>query len=109
MRLRRLGWNGGITLIGDEPRLPYHRLPLSKDYLRGAKEIGSFLLASEASYHKYSIELRLGEPVIGIAVDAINSPRDFVQGKKLILANALLDPEKAADSSIPLIDAAHAA
>ncbi len=25
IRLRRLGWDGQISLIGDEPHIPYHR------------------------------------------------------------------------------------
>lgn len=33
--LRREHWDGGIVLIGDEPELPYHRPPLSKDFLAG--------------------------------------------------------------------------
>ncbi len=36
-RLRKLGWQGSIKLIGDEQYLPYHRPPLSKDYLKGVK------------------------------------------------------------------------
>jgi 3-phenylpropionate/trans-cinnamate dioxygenase ferredoxin reductase component len=37
-----------------------------------------------------------------IAVDAVNSPRDFMQGKSLIAGRAILDPERAADVSVPL-------
>jgi 3-phenylpropionate/trans-cinnamate dioxygenase ferredoxin reductase component len=37
-----------------------------------------------------------------IAVDAVNSPRDFMQGKSLIAARAMLDPVRAADASAPL-------
>ena len=31
--LRQGGYEGKITVIGDEPDLPYHRPPLSKDFL----------------------------------------------------------------------------
>jgi 3-phenylpropionate/trans-cinnamate dioxygenase ferredoxin reductase subunit len=34
-KLRALGHDGAITLIGDEPVLPYQRPPLSKAYLLG--------------------------------------------------------------------------
>jgi 3-phenylpropionate/trans-cinnamate dioxygenase ferredoxin reductase subunit len=37
-----------------------------------------------------------------IAVDAVNSPRDFMQGKSLIAGRAILDPDRAADASVPL-------
>ncbi len=33
--LRREHSDGGIVMIGDEPELPYHRPPLSKEYLAG--------------------------------------------------------------------------
>lgn len=34
--LRRLGFDGTITLVGDEAHLPYQRPPLSKQFLSGA-------------------------------------------------------------------------
>ena len=33
--LRKAGWEGKITLIGDEENLPYQRPPLSKAYYSG--------------------------------------------------------------------------
>ena len=33
--LRQQGWQGDITLVGEEPVLPYQRPPLSKAYLAG--------------------------------------------------------------------------
>src|SRR4029450_9418452 len=34
--LRRLGFDGTITVVGDELHLPYQRPPLSKQFLEGA-------------------------------------------------------------------------
>jgi 3-phenylpropionate/trans-cinnamate dioxygenase ferredoxin reductase component len=34
-QLRAAGWDGGITVVGAEPHLPYNRPPLSKDVLAG--------------------------------------------------------------------------
>ncbi|MCH8550930.1 MAG: FAD-dependent oxidoreductase [Natronospirillum sp.] len=34
--LRQQGWDGPVTLLGEEPHTPYERPPLSKDYLTGA-------------------------------------------------------------------------
>jgi 3-phenylpropionate/trans-cinnamate dioxygenase ferredoxin reductase subunit len=39
-----------------------------------------------------------------IAVDAINSPRDFVQSKALIAAQSIIDPERLADTQVALKD-----
>ena len=33
--LRQEGWEGDILVIGDEPYLPYHRPPLSKNIFVG--------------------------------------------------------------------------
>ena len=33
--LRDRGFNGDLTLVGEEPRPPYERPPLSKAFLRG--------------------------------------------------------------------------
>jgi NADPH-dependent 2,4-dienoyl-CoA reductase/sulfur reductase-like enzyme len=38
VELRRQGWRGGITLLGDEPHPPYDRPPLSKAVLLGGRD-----------------------------------------------------------------------
>ncbi len=60
LRLRKLGWNGKITIVGEEPHLPYHRPPLSKDYLKGAKTENSMHLAAEVNYQNNNIDLCIG-------------------------------------------------
>lgn len=62
-RLRRLGWRGSISLIGEEAHLPYHRPPLSKDYLKGVKTKEGILLHAEAAYAKSDVDLMLGSRV----------------------------------------------
>jgi 3-phenylpropionate/trans-cinnamate dioxygenase ferredoxin reductase subunit len=42
--LRQAGYEGEITIIGDEPHIPYQRPPLSKQYLAG--EQGAWASAS---------------------------------------------------------------
>lgn len=59
-RLRRLGWEGDITLLGEEAALPYHRPPLSKDYLKGAKSRDGIVLHTESAYKKAGVMLRRG-------------------------------------------------
>ena len=46
--LRRRGFTGALTLVGDEPWLPYQRPPLSKKYLAGALERERLLIPSGA-------------------------------------------------------------
>ncbi len=40
--VRKSGWEGKIILLGDESYLPYHRPPLSKDFLAGKKTLTVF-------------------------------------------------------------------
>ncbi len=59
--LRRAGWPGQITLIGDELELPYQRPPLSKAYFKGELEFAKLLLKNEAFYDKAQVNVLLGK------------------------------------------------
>lgn len=65
-KLRGLGFDGQITLIGEEPSPPYQRPPLSKAYLMGEMEEERLWLRSNAFYAEQNITLRLGAKVGGI-------------------------------------------
>ncbi|MEI4232336.1 NAD(P)/FAD-dependent oxidoreductase [Roseovarius sp. D22-M7] len=65
-RLRDAGYDGGITLVGDEPVPPYQRPPLSKKYLLGEMTAERLYLRPERYYTEAGIDLRLGTPVTGI-------------------------------------------
>ncbi len=67
--LRRKGWEGEITLIGDEPSLPYHRPPLSKGYYKGDVVEEKLLIKGESVYQKAKVNLRLGTRAISIDRD----------------------------------------
>lgn len=64
--LRQQGWQGHISIIGDEPYLPYHRPPLSKDYLSGAKTLEDIFIRQQAFYEKADVDFILGVKVTGI-------------------------------------------
>ncbi|MFC7341376.1 NAD(P)/FAD-dependent oxidoreductase [Saccharopolyspora griseoalba] len=61
--LRAQGFDGRITLIGDEQHRPYERPPLSKDYLLGSSEFDDAYVHSPEWYEQNSVELRLGTRV----------------------------------------------
>ncbi|MEY3532981.1 MAG: hypothetical protein RI979_1005, partial [Pseudomonadota bacterium] len=65
-KLRGLGFDGQITLIGEEPAPPYQRPPLSKAYLMGEMEEERLWLRSNAFYAEQNITLRLSAKVGGI-------------------------------------------
>ena len=65
-RLRSRGFDGSITLIGDEPALPYQRPPLSKAYLLGEMERDRLLLRPSGYYAENGIGVRIGSPATAI-------------------------------------------
>lgn len=65
-RLRSGGHAGPITLIGEEPILPYQRPPLSKGYLLGEMGADRLTLRSADFYAEHNIALRLRAPVSAI-------------------------------------------
>jgi 3-phenylpropionate/trans-cinnamate dioxygenase ferredoxin reductase subunit len=65
-RLRAKGFDGQITLIGEEPFPPYQRPPLSKAYLLGKMERDRLYLRPESFYAEQEITLKLGTPVTAI-------------------------------------------
>jgi 3-phenylpropionate/trans-cinnamate dioxygenase ferredoxin reductase subunit len=64
--LRARGYDGAITLIGDEPHLPYDRPPLSKDYLQGKAGLDTVTLHPEEWYAENSVTLMRGTHVTAI-------------------------------------------
>jgi 3-phenylpropionate/trans-cinnamate dioxygenase ferredoxin reductase subunit len=65
-RLRTQGFDGAITLIGDEPVPPYQRPPLSKKYLLGEMALERLFLRPESAYAEAGIDLRTGTRVTAI-------------------------------------------
>ena len=59
-RLRARGFDGRITLVGEEPVPPYQRPPLSKAYLLGEMEQTRLFLRPESYYTDQDIALRTG-------------------------------------------------
>lgn len=64
--LRRAGFDGAITLIGDESRLPYDRPPLSKQLLAGHWTPSRLALRPDADIDALELELRLGVQATGL-------------------------------------------
>ena len=69
-KLRDLGFDGRITLVGEEPVPPYQRPPLSKGYMLGNMALDRMFLRPAAFYADRDITLRLGARAIAIDPDA---------------------------------------
>lgn len=86
--LRKDGYDGRIALFGDEPRLPYLRPPLSKDYLRGESELENVLVHPQQWYDENRIDVRLSTPVRAIESAARNVVLDH--GRRVAYDRLLL-------------------
>lgn len=68
--LRREGYDGTITLVGDEPHTPYDRPPLSKQILAGQWEPDRVALRTPAELGPLDLDLRLGVAATGLDLAA---------------------------------------
>ena len=72
--LRQQGWQGRIIVIGAEASIPYHRPPLSKDYLAGAKTLDEILIRPAKVYEKSEVEF-----ILNTSVESIDRDRRTVR------------------------------
>ena len=68
MQLRREGWSHEIVLISDDVQLPYHRPPLSKDFLNSKKDLDQIHLRPKKAFEDNNIDLRLGNEVTAVDI-----------------------------------------
>ncbi|WP_369230820.1 NAD(P)/FAD-dependent oxidoreductase [Streptomyces sp. R21] len=64
--LRRKGYEGRITVLGDEPHAPYDRPPLSKQVLSGAWEPDRAALRAQDVLDGLDAEFVLGDPAVSL-------------------------------------------
>jgi 3-phenylpropionate/trans-cinnamate dioxygenase ferredoxin reductase subunit len=64
--LRRLGFAGPLTLLGDEDSLPYDRPPLSKQVLTGERGADAVYLTTEQEVADLAIDFRRGVRVTSV-------------------------------------------
>ena len=81
--LRRDGFNGAVSLIGDESHAPYDRPPLSKKYLAGGVERHRLDLSGAEKLADLDLDIRLGQRATGLdlaartlEVDGVAEPFD---------------------------------
>lgn len=78
--LRHHGFAGAVTIVGEEPDLPYQRPPLSKEFLKNPLD-SSLPLKGEAFYSQNNIELRLG--VVAERIDRALKQLVLTTGERL--------------------------
>ena len=86
-KLRDEGYDGSITLIGDEPSPPYERPPLSKEFLRGERDDHA-PVRHDGWYAERDVELVTDTHVerVDIGARQVQTPRGAIVYDELILA-----------------------
>lgn len=87
--LRARGFDGCLTLIGEETSLPYERPALSKQLLAGKRSPEQLLLRQPEFFHEQQIELVLGRRVEKVSPErrtVLLSDRSELRWDALVLA-----------------------
>ena len=79
--LRQSGWGGDITVISEEPYMPYQRPPLSKAYLAGDSSDDKLALRAPAVYEKLNVNFKLG--LVVNAIDTNNKTVELNNGETI--------------------------
>ncbi len=101
-RLRQAGFEGEITLIGEEPLAPYQRPPLSKAYLKGDIDIDRLMLRPASIYADERIALLTKTRAVWI--DRANR-KVRVEGGRELPYDALVLATGAKPRKLPLVGA----
>lgn len=90
--LRKFGYEGSITIIGEESHPPYQRPPLSKDYLLGKTQLDRVHLKKETFYEENKIELIINTRVESIDIKrktvSLSNKENLDYGKLIIAAGS---------------------
>ncbi len=101
-RLRQAGFDGDITLIGEEPAAPYQRPPLSKAYLKGEYDMDRLLLRPASVYAEENITLLTS--LRAVWIDRANK-KVRVEGGRELPYDVLVLATGAKPRKLPLVGA----
>lgn len=104
--LRQLGYEGRVTMIGEEPHAPYDRPPLSKQILSGKWGIEKATLATPEKIERARATFLLGRRAVGFDLGAMSVRLDddtLVAGTHIVIATGTKARSLSYDSSGPLL------
>lgn len=108
-RLRALGFDGSVELIGEEPEPPYQRPLLSKKYLLGEADDTDLHLKNPEQYREQNIHLRQPCTVVEINADRRTirlSDGSSLSYRYLVLATGCR-PRLPDDGQVPQVGTVH--
>ena len=104
--LRQLGYEGRVSLIGDEIHAPYDRPPLSKQILSGKWGLEKATLATPEKIERANATFLLGRRAVGLDLDTMSVRLDddtVVAGTHIVIATGTTARPLSYDSSGPLL------
>src|SRR6204780_2177835 len=87
--LREEGFKGRVTVIGQEPGVPFGRPPLSKTYLRSEEDLAGWYVRPAGWYEEHDEDRLVGSTVAGIDTGAHTvrlSSGQELQYRKVLIA-----------------------
>lgn len=104
--LREQGYDGSLTLVADEPDLPYERPPLSKDFLQGKAGFDAAVVHPAEWYDENNIDLRTS--TAAMSIDRSGQSVHLADGTELGYDRVLLATgARPKRLGVPGADAAH--
>jgi 3-phenylpropionate/trans-cinnamate dioxygenase ferredoxin reductase subunit len=94
--LRERGFEGRITLLGEEAHAPYDRPPLSKQFLAGEWDLDRVVLAAPDRLASLELELRLGPSHRAIQLDLAARRLSLASGESVSFDGLVLATGSAA-------------
>ncbi|HUP90792.1 MAG TPA: FAD-dependent oxidoreductase [Solimonas sp.] len=79
--VRQLGYAGRLTIVSDEPHLPYKRPPLSKGFLAGSVAQDALYVMPKATLDKHGIEF-IG-PAAATRIDRAAHELELADGRRI--------------------------
>ncbi|HEV8065296.1 MAG TPA: FAD-dependent oxidoreductase [Acidimicrobiales bacterium] len=81
--LRDRGFDGTITLVGEESHWPYDRPPLSKQFLAGEWDLHHVVLRPPDKLDELDVDLRLGQQWRAVGLDAAAKTVSLAGGESI--------------------------
>ena len=81
MRIASTADDGSVTLLCEEPLLPYRRPPLTKELLRGEIDPSEVVIAPPAWFHESAIDALVGQAAV--AIDPERGSVTIADGREL--------------------------
>jgi 3-phenylpropionate/trans-cinnamate dioxygenase ferredoxin reductase component len=104
---REQGEDGSVLVIAHEPHLPYHRPPLTKEFLRGEKPADEVYMHPAEWWQEQAVEVRTGADATGLDTGAHTvtlSDGETIDYERLVLATGATPRTLPGMSSIRTID-----